>query len=47
MIRVRSTGMQNVRIGEELDITNIQHHMQRQTLAGLFQDLESIRLGIC
>lgn len=46
MIRISSPGMQDMRISQELNITNIQNHMQRETVARLLQHLQSFLLGV-
>ena len=44
VIRVLSAGMQDVRIRQELNITNIEDHVQRQTHAGCFQHAQGFLL---
>jgi hypothetical protein len=44
MISVRSAGVQDMRIGQELDIANIENHVQRETLAGFFKNLQGLVL---
>lgn len=46
MIRIRRPRMKNMRIRQELDIANVQDHMQTQTVASLLKNLESLGLGI-
>jgi hypothetical protein len=46
MIRVGSARMQNMRIAQELNITDIQHHVQRETDASLLEDAESLFLSL-
>jgi hypothetical protein len=38
--------MQNVRIGQELNIPHIQNHMQREAVASLLQHLQGLLLGV-
>jgi hypothetical protein len=44
MIRVRSARMQNMRIRKELNIPNIQNHMQRQPHTSLLKNLQRLKL---
>lgn len=46
MILVLSTSMEDVGIGQELNITHIKHHMQAQFDAGLLQNLQRLLLGL-
>jgi hypothetical protein len=45
VIRVRSTAVQDVRVGNELYVANLEHHVQRQTHAGLLE--HSGRFDLC
>jgi hypothetical protein len=38
--------MQDVRVSKELDVTNIQDHVKRESVTGILKDLDSIELGI-
>lgn len=46
MIRVRSAGVQNVRIRQELNITDIKDHVQRQANTGFFQHAQGFLLCV-
>lgn len=38
--------MQDMRVRQELDIADIQDHVQRKSVAGILEDLDSVELGI-
>lgn len=38
--------MQDVRVSKELDIADIQDHVQRKSVTGILEDLDSVKLGI-
>lgn len=46
MIRVCGTGVQNVRIRQELNITDIKDHVQRQAHTGFFQHAQGFLLCV-
>lgn len=46
MIRVCGAGMQNVRIRQELNITDIEDHVQRQAHTGFFQHAQGFLLCV-
>ena len=44
MVLVGSARVQDVRIGDELDIPDFEDHVQCEPLAGLFQHLDGVQL---
>lgn len=44
VVLVGGSGVENVVVGQELDITNLENHVQRQPHAGVFEDLDSTLL---
>lgn len=45
VVGVCRAGVQDVRVGEELDIANVKNHVQGEAVAGGLEDLESLDLG--
>jgi hypothetical protein len=46
VVPVRGPRMQDVRVGEELDIADLEDHVQRETVAGFLEDAEGFLLGV-
>lgn len=46
MIRIRRPRMQHMRVGQELNIPNIQHHVQTQPGTGILQHLQRLELRL-
>lgn len=46
MVRVRGASVQDVRVGDELDIADVEDHVQGQTLGGFFQNAEGFLLAV-
>lgn len=44
VVLVGGSGVENVVVGKELDITDLKNHVQRQPHAGVFEDLNSALL---
>lgn len=46
IVLVRRAGVQDVVVGQELDVANVKDHVQREALARLFQDRSGVLLGV-
>lgn len=46
VVLVGSASVQNMLIGKELDVANLKDHVQRQTQASIFENLDGFLLGI-
>jgi hypothetical protein len=46
VVNVCGAGVQNVGVGDELDVADFEDHVESETLAGGFEDLESLFLGV-
>lgn len=45
VVGVRRAGVQDVRVGQELDVADVEDHVQREAVAGGLEDLEGLQLG--
>ena len=45
VVLVLGARVQHVRVGQELDIPDVEDHVQGEALAGLFEDFEGVELS--
>ena len=46
VVRVGGAGVQDVRVGKELDVADVEDHVQRELVAGFLEDAQGFLLGV-